>query len=282
MTQALHQPTAISYSPLVTFTWGDLPFVRRFIRASVAHTIDGESFLPAPELEMRFDKPLSVGTEDSPLILTIRGNREPANTLRMPFPHAPVKVKVEEVDLNYLPSRREIFYGHVSLCDSNPRGGHLLCHLTVDGIKARLTHVVGLQALSTCVWAFGDENNSPCKVTLADKRLTAVLTYRQVDNNPVRVALDTSSDPYFPLTNAHWAGGYIDYQGTKVKIRASLEDGRFDLRSPVSPEWVGKTVTMTPGCDKTIQTCRYWNNETRFMGFGIGMPGANPIFSSRR
>lgn len=280
MSQNLHQSSATPYAPMLTFSWG-VENVARYIRWTENVTLDGQEFVSAPELGVVFDKPLNAGVDDSPLTITIKGNRQPADTLALPYHHAPVRVIIEEVDPLRPDTRREVFFGKVSSCESSLRSNTLFCKLTVEGIKARLTHLLGLQALSTCIWPFGDENNSPCKVTLADKRVTGTIDARYVDGNPVRI-LAAFSEDYPDYDNFRWAGGYVSVDGNKIKIRESRGSGVFDLRSAIPPSWVGEEAIFTPGCDKTVAACRYWENEHRFMGFGIGMPGANPVFSQKR
>lgn len=277
---------ATPYAPLVTFRWGSTPNYRKYARWTSDVDAYPDTFISAPEMEISFDKPLNVGSEDAPATISIRADREPMDTLSLPFPHAPVHVKIEEINPLDPDTRREIYFGRVGMCDASLRGGHLTCKLTIEGIKTRLTHIVGLQALSSCIWPFGDESSSPCKVPLESKRITATITQRQVGGNPVRIQTDLDPydlpDPYTDLSNLRWSNGYADLDGNRIKIRASLGNGQFDLRSVPPPSWEGQAIILTPGCDKSVANCRYWNNESRFMGFGIGMPGANPIFSARR
>jgi hypothetical protein len=51
------------------------------------------------------------------------------------------------------------------------------------------------------------------------------------------------------------------------------------LREIPPPSWIGETITLTPGCDGNLSTCRtVWDNEARFLGLGFSMPTRNPVF----
>lgn len=281
MSQELHKSPATPYVPLVVFQGTSISY--RYARWTENLTVNGHVFTSAPELSIQFDKAMNVGVEDSPLTIQLRNNRPPIDRMSLPFPHSPVRVTVCEVDpMRIGDTFREVYFGKVTEVDSSTRGSHVISKVTVSGIKASLTRIVGLQALSTCIWSFGQANQSPCGFNVGPHIKVGEITAVGVDGQSVRINTNLAYDPYLDLSNMRWANGQVSVSGHHVKIRQSLEDGRFDLKSPVPLDWIGLPAIFSPGCGKTLANCRYWDNEARFMGLGLGMPGANPVFSRRR
>lgn len=281
MTQDLDKLSAAPYAPLLTFIWGSGPSVTRYCRWTESLQIGTHAFTPAPEMQITFDKALHGGAEDVPVKIRLRTRRRPADTLSEPFPHAPVRVLVEECNpLDAENTRREVYFGKVKEVESAMRGTHLLTTLEVSGIKAQLNFTVGIQALSTCINKFGDEQDSFCGEPLEPLRETGTILEVGLSRYPNRILTDLEG-----LESWQWKGGYVDVAGARVKIRRMFVNSSgtvFDLRAVPPSSWEGQTAVFTPGCDKTIEACRKWGREERFMGTGYGMPGGNPLISVKR
>lgn len=73
--------------------------------------------------------------------------------------------------------------------------------------------------------------------------------------------------------------GYIESDGLRIKI-ALWESGAVFSMSETAPDsWVGETVEITAGCDKTIQSCReVHNNESEMFGLGFSMVDHDALF----
>lgn len=270
---------ASPYATLVTLTWGE-ENEARYCRWTQDLDVGGEIFVSAPEMSCVFDKALSGGTEDCPLSITIRTDRTPFDKLCLSFPHARVTVLVQEIDPSDESTLRDIFYGTLDEVTLKPRSSDL-CENRCVTPKSRFQRTISLQALTTCAWVFGDQNSSPCGIALDDIKETTTLTDLNIDGAPNRVRLEFSGTP--DLTALRWKRGFLECDGLRIKVRklADAEDAThatFDLAQIPPTEWEDNTIVACPGCDGQLETCRYWNNESQFMGFGAKMPNYNPIW----
>lgn len=260
---------------LVSFHWG-VSNVARYNRGTTNLLIGGETYYAEPTLTFRFDNPLSGGTDDSPMSLQMMMTKPPFTTLCLPYTHAAVKVLVEF----FSPSdgeKYEVFSGRIGRIKVKPGGVQGLASAKVVGTKARLNATLGIPALSSCVHKFGDENQSRCGVPLDAKRVNGTIT--AVSYNGIMNAISVSGLPAGDYSNTRWNRGYIEYDGLRITIRRSYGTGvYYELKMQPPPYWLGKLVTLTPGCDKTLATCRYWQNESQFLAPGFAMPNRNPVF----
>lgn len=71
--------------------------------------------------------------------------------------------------------------------------------------------------------------------------------------------------------------GYIEYGGIQIKISYWESGDTFNLKDIPPLDWIGETVTIVQGCDRTITSCRRWLNETRFFGLGHSMVDYNAM-----
>jgi len=75
--------------------------------------------------------------------------------------------------------------------------------------------------------------------------------------------------------------GYMEYEASRIKIRYHQTGKVFVMSRAVPPYWLGKTVTVAIGCNKTLETCRdIHNNEERFLGTGYAMVDYNPLYEN--
>lgn len=260
---------------LVTFSWGSSPTVTRYNSGPTDLTFNGNVFLSEPTLTFGFDNAKTGGTEDSPITVTMNMKRAPYTTLCLPYRHATVDVLIETASPEDETSRYEVFSGRVSKMRVTPNSDGL-ARATIKGLKSRLNATIGIPATSSCVHQFGNENLSRCGVTLADKRVTATVTAVGATGiiNLIQVS-GFSGDS----SNIRWNRGYVQVNGLRITIRASYNDGAFfELKRQPPPYWVGQSIIFTPGCDKTLATCRYWLNELHFLAPGYAMPDRNPVF----
>lgn len=212
------------------------------------------------------------------------------DTLRDPYPHAPVTVTVQEVE----PSLGEstlltIFKGYVVKYEDRGTGDVSVCKLQVEGVKKSITDMGALACYSTCAWKFG---STPCGFGLEAAKVTGTVTSMNIGglSNRIQVTLDTSVD----LNPDRWRRGYVqraDGEGASIMIRDFLSSAgmvaTLDLAanppySNVTGEntWESQAVTVVPGCNKSLRVCRIHGREESFGGSGAAMPGYNPSFTS--
>lgn len=282
MTQtALETNAANPYAILVTLTWGDAN-TARYCRWDSDLTVDSDTFTSVPTLAVKMNKPQHGGVDDAPMELKIHASHSPFDKLITLYPHAKVDVLIEEVVPGDDTTRQTIFYGRIAKVSARPSSlsGHLAT-CEVVGIKAKMKAILGLQCLTTCAWVLGQ---SPCGYDLSANTLAG--TVNTISTTvPTRLTIDFTGSP--DMSNVRWNRGYLQYDGLRISIRKCHDDGSnpnptvtFDLKQPPPPEWATQDISVVPGCDKKITTCRIHDQESQFMGAGYSMPGYNPVFAS--
>ena len=237
-----------------------------------------------PSIKLAFDSPLHGGTDDSVAELTLRYDASPMSELIRPRPHANVNVVVYEYDAasdNF----RVLYRGIVTRATVKPGGVDGIVKLKIAGSKSKLgLTVLGMPALSTCIWAFGNENQSPCGKDIAANTYTGAITTMNVSGHPTRIVFTFDGDPP-DLNPLRFDRGYVTVDGLRITTRRYVSDDAgsppavtFDLREIPPDSWAGQPATITSGCNQTIDNCRFWANESQFMGYGIAMQPRNPMF----
>lgn len=276
---ALEQSSGAPYSVLVTLRWG-VSNVARYCRWVSDLVVGGETFINVPSLKVFMDQPQTGGLDDAPIEVQIRSGLAPFNTLVQLYPHAKVSVVVEEIQPGDDSTLREMFTGQVVRASNRTIGGIGVARCKVAGVKSRLRGRLGLQALSDCgVGYFGD---SLCQFDLAAATITGTVTAVGVGGIANRVEITIGSPP--SMSNPRWNRGYLEIDGLRISIRRSFDDTvfTFDLREVPPPDWLGETVTLVPGCDRSIETCRVHGREESFLGIATDCPDHNPLFESRQ
>lgn len=159
------------------------------------------------------------------------------------------------------------FRGLVSHGDRNYQGRQNLVHLEGKSFKAMLRVALGLPALAQCIWTFGGIG---CGIDVSALKQTGTVT--SIQNKRATITGLPSQ------TVKYWHRGYIERQGVRVAVKDWSADNptAFVFYREIPASWLNNTVVVAPGCDKTVKRCREWNNESEFMGFGIGMLTYNP------
>lgn len=277
---SLEQLPADVYAPLVEFSWGSGPTIARYCRWTddIAIGATGEVYTAEPSLRYVMERAQHGGTEDAPVLIEMRMDKPPFDTLSLLYDHAPVRCTVWECSPLSLDAKLPVFAGKIIRMNVKSKRG-LLASAKVSSVKRLLKVKAGLQALSTCPWIY---RKSPCQSTRPD--ITGTVTNLQVNDKPNRIKIQISSPP--DMDNSIWNRGYVEFDGLRIAIRRSYDDAgtdgifRFDLRSFPPPDWLGEEVTIAPGCDGRIETCRIHDQEENFGGIGYAMLNRNPtIFS---
>jgi hypothetical protein len=198
----------------------------------------------------------------------------PLDKLCRPYAWPKVYVTIEEYDVA-TGDRQVKFAGTIFKTLANPDGKPGLVKVTVTGWKALIGFSLNMLATSTCQWNLGDQT---CCVPVAELRQTR--TIAQVQNRIIAIdsPLDVPAgdDGYFEF-------GYATFDTLNIQILRRKTSTTFEMRYLPPPEWEGQDVEFTPGCDQTITVCRSrWNNERRFGGCGIAIPGVNALIESTR
>jgi hypothetical protein len=166
----------------------------------------------------------------------------------------------------------------VAKATKNPSKKRGIVRLEATGAKADMKVSLGLPANYQCAWTlFG--NGCDLAVVSDGGTLT---TIDATDNKKVTITGVSVTVPgATPGKTFH--RGYVERDGLRVEIRdwSSGASTIFHLVRKPPAAWVGQTVTVYAGCDKTIETCRdRWDNEARFQGCGYAIPDYHPHFEA--
>ena len=264
----------------VEFEYGDLLGVRTFVRYVLragSEVLFGETFgsMPGGDLEIGAstisfaDKPLTVIL---PLIPTLFSDQISNGE---PFPET--LVRVWEVTRSLISGAEEVFKifdGKLGKAVRNYRGREGLVGLECVSVKGQLATPMGIQINAQCPWVLGSE---ACGVDLPPKH--DACTPLTIGNREITVFWNTGP----VLEQEYYFRGYLKYNDLRIPIRSwDFQDvTRIGTSTTVPVSWLGKLVTVVPGCDKTIETCRArWDNEARFGGSGFKMPAYKPNFET--
>ena len=277
MTQtALDQQSAATLVNLLTFQWleGFTPAtdqeVRGYVAGSSTLDVGTERFIGIPPIDIRFGKQHG-GTGDVPVIIKMPPLRPFDNFLRDQGIHAPILCTIEQIDAAGDPVTRSVLYqGEVDNVKENPGGNEDIIEITLVGPKRRLLSALGIPVARTCPWIFGDKS---CCIDLVPIRETA--TVLSISGFTVTLSGLTTT-----AISRYWHRGSINVAGAEVFIRDYTLGSTITLQVEPPASWVGKAARLTPGCDKTLETCiTRWANEENFAGQGIKMPGYHPVFA---
>jgi hypothetical protein len=220
-------------------------------------------------------------TEDRPLEITFTSNAF-FDRLTNGTPHAPVYVRVWEVQDpgEGTETLLLLFRGRLARATRNPGGQGGRCMLEFSSPKARMSVPLGMQANHHCINTFGDDSadtGSPgnqCTINVSP--LAATGTVGAISGKTL--TLLSVSTP--GGRTRYWHKGSVEFNGTRIQIRewVSSAPTLFHLVNFPPADWSGEVVTIWPGCDKGIGTCREWANEGNFNGFGMEIPSRNPVY----
>lgn len=282
MTQTIqHTNAAAPYTVLVTISWGSN--TARYTRWDEDIDILGEVFTAVPSLSARQTGQSEGGTKPDEVDLTLPVDIAPLTTALLPYKHARVKVKIEEFSPGTNASRRTLFYGTIESIRAS--ASSKLATAKIKGIKAQLAQAkLGVPSLTKCVHTYG---RGDCNADIESQKLTATVTTASgVDGSPNRCLLTLSGSP--DVANSKFAFGYLEYDGLQLTIRQIADEGtnpdpevKVDVRDAVPTYWAGKSITVYPGCNKSIEACRdaFRDQESQFLGLGYKMLTYNPGLS---
>lgn len=286
--------SAKPHAILVTFLWpaptgdefGDIVLEGDFNTARYTNwtedlSVDGETFVTVPQLGVDIGE--STGRMDDgehridmPLVLDNGDDAVPLDTLTSQAAHERVEVTIEEVMPGDDTTRRILGHGLVKTARRGRLGKSAAQGvLTISTVKHRLRNRrFGMLVTDRCPWRFGDEN---CKVEIVRVGLegTHVEPSAQQESGTISAMsgnLITVSGLTTTTEDLHWYLGWAQVAGLRLRIHAYSSGSTFGLARRPPASWNGATVTMTPGCAKTPERCKYWDNILNFGAIGFQMP----------
>lgn len=254
---------------LLKFTWGNAN-VARYAAWDDDVTVGGFVYESLPTIAI---KPEAVqgGVDEKPWLVQMTA-ASPLDQIATGFPHAEVKVTISECAPDDPDNTvRTLYWGRLGKMNVNAGGRRGVMAFEVEGVRLMMRgKIFGIPATTQCAWTFGDKG---CCVDVASLRETAEITAIS--------GLGITLDALTTTTERYWHQGFAELDGLRIMIR-SYETGltmTLARRPPAS--WLNETIRLTPGCDKTIETCRNrWNNESRFGGVGYKIPAYHPVLDA--
>lgn len=265
----------------VEFEYGDLLGVRTFVRYALRaghEALFGDVFYSCPGGDLETGT-TTVSFADKPMTVILPLRSATFSDIVSngdPFPET--LVRVWEVTRSLISGAEESFKlvdGKVGKVTRNYKGREGLVGLQCVSVKQELATPMGIQINAQCPWTLGSE---ACGVDLPPKYDSA--TIQSIGNKQVTV---NWVGPSVVLTEEYYFRGYLKYDDLRIPIRAWDYTNFTVIGTSSTPPafWIGKTVIVVPGCDKTIDTCRTrWANEERFGGSGFKMPAYKPNFET--
>ena len=285
-----HQQTepASSYIILAEFKWGDSN-VARYARHIEPVVANGETFQPVPTMEASLKKPMEGGASKDEASISLPLDVPPVDTASRPEKHAEIYVKIFEFSLDNLSSTRTLYSGSAKSIKVSSAGTRAFATMNLRTVLFRLEQQkIGMQALTTCLHTFGDED---CGFDLQANLLTLDITELNTDGILGRVkGVIQENTSASDVTSQKFARGFLRFDGVAITIRsvvqatqlsANVVEVKLDLRQQPPPTWFQKIVTMAPGCNKSIEACRdpFRDREESFLAPGFAMLPYNPAFT---
>lgn len=188
-------------------------------------------------------------------------------------PSSPMFVRIWEVVSKPevgTPQQKVLYFGRLTQGVKNVDGIAGKVRLEFQSLKGRLNVPFGVTCLPTCRHSFGDLD---CKVDAVALEDTGTL--EAIDGKRVTITGVGAQ------TGKYWHRGFVTFEGLSIMVRDwdAATPTYFFLTQEPPASWLTSTVTIRPGCDKTIETCRArWANEANFGGAGYKLPSRNPAF----
>jgi hypothetical protein len=262
---------------LVTFFYGDS------LGTQARYTDWDQPFLGhTSEPRMSLSIPENTGTFDKRELRIILPEDIFATRASSGVPHSPMYVQIEELTQGLFTgdqsSQKVLYSGRVIRTSKNYQGQNGKVGFFCLPIKSRLDVSMGLPCNHHCAWTLFKGGCGVVAAPISAEIVSQDGTELTVTNGPV-LAKGAADARY-------WKRGYMSKDGLRISIRdydGATDTGLFYMARPVPTDWLGGSndIVFTPGCDKTIETCRArWNGEQYFMGLGYAIPAYNPNFET--
>jgi hypothetical protein len=258
------------------------PTYLRYTRWDSSVTIDSNSYTPARKIDVILPVDRGEATDTEATIVLEADSDALTTALAAGSPHSPILATVYQLvdSVDGMESTTlTLFKGRVVTTVANYRGERDVLALRVASFKHLLQTPMGFQCNPQCLWVFA---GTGCPVDGSGLGQTGTLTI--VSRAQVTIS-GVSATPYDTglSTDRYWHRGYVERDGLRINIREwkNAEATTFHLARVPPASWAGQTVTVFPGCDKSLATCQdRWDAEEGFGGLGFAMPAYKPQFEN--
>lgn len=285
MSDLLNQSPAIGYAMLLEFIWGESgAHVARYTTWSQAIIIGGHTYAVVDAFGEKLETRLKVepGTQtgavrDEPWTVTMMPVA-PLTYLARDSIWAPVTCTISEVDPTAIsPTPTVLWTGVVSQVWKNPREAPGTIKAEIAGWRVSIQYPLGVESKTGCSRTFGDQWCGFDLSTVAQAAVVTSLSGKILGATSLTIPGGKPSN-YWTLGKAYFDGLAI----TIIDGSAGVSSLRMLQKPP--PEWMGATLTFTPGCDKTYASptgCIGFANTDRFFGVGADKPSGSPLMFPR-
>lgn len=257
---------ASQIATLIEFKYGSTPTIYRYARWTADVTFKGNVYSAVPALEVNYGKQHG-GTQDVPAVVKM-SKIEPAASMSTAFPV--VKVTIWEVQPGNDNTAELTWGGTISRVRFNSSGNPEVLEFDVAGKKSRLNVPLGIVIGNGCWATFG---GTGCFKDLTPLKQNGVVS--SISGQKIVIAGFSTAQG----KETYWRQGSVEFDTLALSIYKHLPlESAFLLVKPPPAYWVGKTVVVSPGCDHSINDCRFWDNEEFFGGIGGDMPDYQPNF----
>ena len=233
----------------------------------------GKDYLPMDGMDIQF--PAVTSTLDASECV-IKGLRPSSSVFlfqlsnHMPFSSVEVVIMDASVDADtgVVTSVSYPFKGLLYQAMPEPLKG--IMSLNCRGWKYYTDITAGVPCTEQCSWQY-----------LGGKGCGAVVHFENQIVASVSGLTMTVNGPLANTTALLFNKGYAEFGGVRIKIKYHSSGLTFQMSKAPPADWVGKSVTLYAGCDRTLKTCRnIHNNEANFLGLGYAMVDYNALYES--
>lgn len=257
---------------LLDFQYGDedSPTYLRLTNFTSVLVYDGNTYTAAPELDVTFP-PFGGTLKDEICDVVAKISIDTLfDDLTSGYRHSKVTLTITEV----LFEREDdlepeiVYVGELDKGFRNYQGKPEQVKFEFTTIKNELESALGLVAGHHCVWQPFERG---CELDIADFTDSGTIT--DIDGKTITITgLGAQTGKYYHR-------GSVKYDGLEMMVRDwdASAPTIFEMGAEPPPSWLGKTVDVIAGDDRTIDTCRNrFGNENRFTAIGYGIPAHNP------
>jgi len=273
---------------IVEFEHGDSAarVFERYTDDSEDFTFLGEVYSSTPSMEIAI--PTLTGALEEDRYRIVLPDDAFTIALSNGQPHAPVIVTVREIldDPDGVEPQETLTFlrGDVDAAIRNYQGRSDRVALECTGVKNRISIPTGLQANSQCPWTFQARGCIiPDGVGGFLSAVTPTVPPRESATVVSVVSRLVTIDVIGVFTDKFFHRGFLEVEGLRITVRDWNDASPLVFQMVKEPpqSWIGKIVSIQPGCDKHINVCRIrWANETAFGGFGFAIPSHHPNFEA--
>lgn len=194
-------------------------------------------------------------------------------------PHSPVTVDIwESIEGVPASSGRTFLHltsGDLQVVSRNVEGNPDVISMQIANLKSQVDVPLGVPMTPDCANTF---TVGRCQLSPAGLADSGTLTAKDSSDGMIVTITGLGAQ-----SGRYWHRGYVEVDGLRIGIRDWVDSDPTTFALVVEPpaRWVGVAVTVFPGCDKSLDTCRNrWNNEEHFNGLGIAIPAYHPVVES--